>query len=353
MNSLFPQLPVKVTCGFVSLLHKNQCSIAATLVPGRLIFISADDNGGLAITDTLLDAPWGIATGSDYLAVSTRRDITRYANNGRLAQHCPGATYDAYFAPRLAHSTGNCQIHDLWAEGDTLYAVNTRFSVICRFDAAYSFTPVWRPPFITEVMPEDRCHLNGMAWENGRLTYATAFGEFNVNRGWRNHPPCHGILMDCAVNEILTRGLCLPHSQRVIDGQLYLTEMGKGHLLRVDRKSGEVNVLQALPGFARGIAKIGECALVGLSLPRESFTGWDLPVKTSVERCIAGIAAVDLASGQLMGMLEFAGGVEEVSDLQVLRGVRSPGVLDLSRWDGLYPIDTPDAGFWMKQGHNE
>ena len=32
---------------------------------------------------------------------------------------------------------------------------------------AHNFVPLWRPPFISRLAPEDRCHLNGLAMEDG------------------------------------------------------------------------------------------------------------------------------------------------------------------------------------------
>ena len=41
------------------------------------------------------------------------------------------------------------------------------FSCLCKFTLAYNFSPKWKPYFISEILPEDRCHLNGLALENG------------------------------------------------------------------------------------------------------------------------------------------------------------------------------------------
>jgi len=43
-----------------------------------------------------------------------------------------------------------------------LWFVNTRFSCLCTLDGVHSFVPRWRPPFVSALAPEDRCHLNGL-----------------------------------------------------------------------------------------------------------------------------------------------------------------------------------------------
>ena len=42
--------------------------------------------------------------------------------------------------------------------------------------------PRWRPPFITALAAEDRCHLNGLAIVDGRPRYVTALGETDTAR---------------------------------------------------------------------------------------------------------------------------------------------------------------------------
>lgn len=345
------RLRLKITASFVELLASKGISIAVTLVPGRLVLIGTDVQGRPTVDDALLDKPWGLAVADGALVVATRRELHVYADNRRLAPHHPAApgTFDAFYAPRASHVTGDCQVHDVWADASGLYGVNTSFSAICRFDALHSFTPVWKPPFIGALLPEDRCHLNGMAWDGGRLAYATAFGRFDTARGWRAQPPHHGVLMDCANDAILSDGLCLPHSPRVVDGQLYVTEMGAGTLLRVDRAGGRRELVAQLPGMTRGLAAIDGIAIVGLSRTRTSTTGWTLPLAARGAAGMAGLAAVELASGRVLGSAEFPAGIEEVFDLQLLPATRRAGILDLARWDGYIPVDTPDQGVWMKQ----
>ncbi len=61
--------------------------------------------------------------------------------------------------------------------------VNTRFSCLCTLDPDYSFVPRWRPPFVTALAAEDRCHLNGLALVDGRPKYVTALGMTDTPGG--------------------------------------------------------------------------------------------------------------------------------------------------------------------------
>ena len=80
----------------------------------------------------------------------------------------PLGTHDACYVPRRLHVTGDIDIHEMaYDRDDALWVVNTRFSCLCTLDADHSFSPRWRPPFVSALAPEDRCHLNGLAMVGG------------------------------------------------------------------------------------------------------------------------------------------------------------------------------------------
>ena len=77
---------------------------------------------------------------------------------------------------------GTCAHHDIaWAE-DELWICATRFSCLATLNGEHSFVPRWRPPFISDLKAEDRCHLNGMAVIDDRVRYVTALGETNERK---------------------------------------------------------------------------------------------------------------------------------------------------------------------------
>jgi uncharacterized protein (TIGR03032 family) len=47
----------------------------------------------------------------------------------------------------------------------------------------HSFRPLWKPPFISRLAAEDRCHLNGMALKDGHPKWVTAVSQSDVNDG--------------------------------------------------------------------------------------------------------------------------------------------------------------------------
>ena len=187
-----------------------------------------------------------------------------------------------------------------WA-GDELWIVNTRFSCLCTLDPDYSFVPRWRPPFITALAAEDRCHLNGLAvmpGERGALVprYVTALGATDTPGGWRQDKAKGGCLMEVPSGEVLVHGLSMPHSPRWHDGRLWLLESGTGQLVLVDPANGQRQTVTELPGFARGLAFAGPYALVGLSKIRATSAMDGVPLAARRDRLKCGVGVVDLRS---------------------------------------------------------
>jgi uncharacterized protein (TIGR03032 family) len=127
----------------------------------------------------------GLFAKGDRLYMSTRYQIWQMDNllaAGEKRQGC-----DRLYAPKLAHTTGDLNVHDVVIDGaGELLFVNTDFSCLARPSSDYSFAPVWQPPFITQLVAEDRCHLNGLAVREGQPAYMTACSTTNTAAGWRD-----------------------------------------------------------------------------------------------------------------------------------------------------------------------
>ena len=192
--------------------------------------------------------------------IGTRDRIWSLRNAPDIAPRVePAGRHDACFLPRSCHVTGDIGVHEMAWAGDELWVVNTRFSCLCTLDPDYSFVPRWRPPFITALAAEDRCHLNGLAMVDGRPRYVTALGETDTAGGWRADKPQGGCLIDVPSGEIVARGLSMPHSPRWHDGRLWLLESGTGRLVLVDpatgrrRGGGRAARLRPRPGAVRPV----------------------------------------------------------------------------------------------------
>ena len=173
--------------------------------------------------------------------------------------------------------------------GDDLWMAVTRFLCLARVSYDFNFAGL-APWFVTDLVPEDRCHLNGIAVCDGRPRYVTALGTTDAAGAWREKKATGGVLIDIESNEIVLSGLAMPHSPRWHDGRLWLLNSGAGELLRADPRQGQADVVCQLPGYLRGLCFRGPYALVGLSKIREKHIFGGLPVQASAAKsCSAAL----------------------------------------------------------------
>src|SRR5262249_22602994 len=174
--------------------------------------------------------------------------------------------------------TGDIHVHEMAWAGEELWLVNTRFSCLCTLDEGYSFVPHWRPPFITALAGEGRCHLDGLAPAGGRAEYGTALAETDTPPGRRPHHASSRRLIRAPTGPAGARGFAMRHSPRLHQGRVWLLDSGTGRLVTVDPATGEARAVAEQPGYTRGLALHGSYAFVGLSKIRETSTFGGVPI---------------------------------------------------------------------------
>src|SRR5262249_20237559 len=219
------------------------------------------------------------------------------------------------------------QVPGVMGQESELWIVSTRFSCLCTLDPDYSFVPRWRPPFISALAAEDRCHLNGLAVVDGRARFVSALGETDTKDGWRANKPHGGCVIDVPSGEIISRRLSMPHSPRWHDGRLWLLESGTGLLVLVEPTTGRRQRVAELPGFARGLALSGPYAFVGLSKIRKSSAMDGVPLADRRQQLKCGVAVVDVRSGRVVALLEFQTAVEATFDVHLLPALPFPHLI--------------------------
>jgi len=320
------------TDSFVELLQQLGASLlVSTYQANKLLAVRASGQGLSTLVRTF-DKPMGLAVDGSRLAIGTRKEVWFLRDAPDIAPQVePVGRHDACFLPRSSHVTGDIGIHEVAWAGDELWIVSTRFSCLATLSPDYSFVPQWRPPFITALAAEDRCHLNGLAIVDGQPKYVSALGTTDVRDGWRADKPHGGCIIDISSGEFVTRGLSMPHSPRWHDGKLWVLESGRGGVVLVDRATGRRETVLQLPGFTRGWAFAGTYAFVGLSKIRATSAMDGVPLAERREHLRCGIAVVDLRSGCQIAFLEFQTAVEEIFDVQLLPGIRFPEVMGFQK----------------------
>lgn len=340
-----PQIP--------ELLLNLNCSIAiSTYQAGKLIFISPKDEDSLVQLPRTFEKPMGVAEDekSGKLALACKDEVIVFSNSKELAKHYPKSPdkYDALYMPRVTYHTGPLDIHDLSFGNDgSLFAVNTLFSCIIKINSDYNFNPYWTPPFIDKIVSEDRCHLNGMAMEEGVPKYATAFNQGNSFQSWRENITKSGVVFDLESNEVIVGNLAMPHSPRLFGSDLYTLLSATGELIKVDIKTGKYDVVVKLDGFVRGMSLHKDYLFIGLSkLRKKSSTFGKLDFAEKANQ--SGIMVIHLPTGSIAGKITYLTSLDEIYDVHIIPGKIRPNILNTSTPDYKLGLMTPKETFWAK-----
>lgn len=334
MANVEESLAITSSRHFASWLAGTGSSLAfTTYQAGKLFVLGIKPDGTLSIFERTFPRSMGLAVSANgrRVALATEYQIHTF-DNVLPAGTASTDGYDALYAPHAGWVTGDLDAHDVafGSDGRPLF-VNTLFGCIATVSDDHSFKPVWQPPFISRLAPEDRCHLNGFAVEDGRPRFATAVSRSDSADGWRDRRAEGGVLIDVEGGDIILEGLSMPHSPRLYGGRLWLLNSGTGEFGRVDLAAGRFEPIAFCPGYARGLAFVEGHAVVGLSLPRENRTFSGLPLDDNLRardtdpRC--GLAVINLETGDMSAWVRIEGLVRELYDVAAIPGVTRPSVV--------------------------
>ena len=329
-----PSLEYSLSGGLAALLARLKISIAITSYQSNLLYmLGVLPNGGAHLHQSAMVKPMGLASdGRGGLVLAAGYQIIELANVLQTHERI-NETFDACFMPRTIHITGELDAHDIGvaADGRPIF-VNTRFNCLATVSAKHSFKMLWKPSFISSLVSEDRCHLNGLAMADGKPAYVTAVSRSNTIDGWRDRRESGGIVIDVQTDRIICEGLSMPHSPRLHKGELWILNAGSGELgvvvpPKVSSGMGRFQPRVFSPGFLRGLAFHGNLAIVGLSKPRyKRFEGLalDQRLKDADSEPWCGIQIIDLEKQSCVEWLRIDGNITELFDVQVIPGALCP-----------------------------
>lgn len=316
-------------------LAEQRLSLALTTYQtGKLFLLGRGADQKIAVFERTFNRSMGCWASADARTIwmSSQYQMWRFENapaGGALHQG-----YDALYIPRAAYTTGDLDIHDVAVEDSgRVVFVATHFNCLATLSERASFTPLWRPPFVSAWVPEDRCHLNGLAVRDGRVRYVTAVSQSDVADGWRDRRGDGGCVIDLQTGDLVARGLSMPHSPRWYRGKLWVLNSGSGEFGSVDLDQGRFEPLTFCPGYLRGLAFVGDYAVVTLSKPRGDLTFGGLKLDGQLRghgadaQC--GVQVIDLRTGAVAHWLRLEGMVTELYDTVVLPRVARPMALGL------------------------
>ena len=327
-----PAAKYSISGGFVALLNQLNVSVAVTSYQsGRLYLLGRNPKGGLMVNEQYFQKAMGLHYDGKTLYMATLANIYRMENI-LAADQVMDEQFTDCFVPRTAHFTGYLDAHDVGVtkNGDMLF-VNTRYNCIATLSDAHSFKPLWKPEFISSIVSEDRCHLNGMAMQDGEACYVTAVSKSDTVDGWRDRRSDGGIVIDVKKNSIICEGLSMPHSPRVYRDKLWVANSGTGELGWIDQSKKKLNErftpLCFCPGFVRGLTFHGKYAFIGLSKPRyERFEGLalDQKLKDTDSEPWCGVQVIDLETGACVEWFRIDGEIGELYDVEIVPNTVCP-----------------------------
>ncbi|WP_293328985.1 TIGR03032 family protein [Parvibaculum sp.] len=329
-----PKTQISCSRGFSDWMAQNNLSFGFTSYQsGRLYLVGRLPRGRISFHERHFVRAMGVAATPQRLYLANHFQIWRMENI--LPANASVDGFDRNYVPRNAQTTGDLDVHELGVDKNgRIIFVNTKYSCLATPSLTHSFRPIWKPPFISRLAPEDRCHLNGLAMQDGEPRYVTAVCKSDIVTGWRDRRAEGGCIIDVTTDRIVTEKLSMPHSPRLHNGKLWVLNSGRGELCTVDPDTGALEAVAFLPGFLRGLAFAGPYAFVGLSLPRDgSFSGLELDGELARRDAEpwCGVQVVDTRTGDIVQWIRLTGEVRELFDVFVLPGVRNPmatGLMD-------------------------
>ena len=329
-----PQNPFTLTLsnGFSAWMEKRRISLAfTTYTVGKIVLIGPGVGGRFVVNERNFGNAMAMRPTPSGFYLSTQYAVWRFENGLTPGQSLNG--WDRIYMPRSCNVTGNVDIHDLHVDRQgRLLAAVTKYNCLAELDQRGSFSPIWRPSFIDQIVNQDRCHFNGFCLEDGDAAYASIVGPGNIKDGWRDHRADGGQIVDIRTNQIVADGLSMPHTPRLYQDELYLLEAGSGWFGRVDRTSGQFERLVWCPGFLRGLTFYEGHAIVALSKPRNKvFSG--LPLDSELcarnQQAECAIYIISLADNKVKHKISIVGSVEELYDVAILPGTTHPMLVGL------------------------
>jgi uncharacterized protein (TIGR03032 family) len=325
-----PWVNITASGAFAGFLAQHRVSLGLTTYQAGKLFLIGRNGPNLAVFERTFNRSMGLCFHQGTLWMSSLYQLWRFENALRAGNQWQGC--DALYVPRVGYTTGDLDTHDVAvdAEGRPVFIV-TRFCCLATLSERDSFKPLWKPPFISRLTAEDRCHLNGLALDEERKPkFVTACSTTDTKEGWREQRKDGGVIIDVPSGEIVARGFSMPHSPRLHQGKLYVHNSGEGWFGTVSPASGEFQPLTFCPGYLRGMTFVGDYAIVGLSKPRQAtFSGLRLDENLAQRQVEAecGLRVIHLPTGEVRHWLRIEGSVTELYDVVAIPGVVRPAAL--------------------------
>jgi uncharacterized protein (TIGR03032 family) len=330
-------LAVSHSDGFGRWLSDHDLSIAFTTAPeGRIVFAGLAPNGAVSLFERPFDAASALWARGDTLLTATDYQVWRFDNALSEGEVADG--YDRLYVPQAAYTTGDVGAGDLaLARNGAIVFASRLFNCLAVASEAFSFAPLWRPDFISDLVPEDRCHISGLTLVDGAPRVVTVTARVDAAGGWKAAVVGGGAVIDVRTDAVVAEGLSLPAAPRFHRDRLWLLDAGSGWLGYIDPRSRSFERVTFCPGLPRTLALRGDFAVCAVAPDTGLAGAGALPVDDLLSRHAipprCAILIVDTSTGVVAEWLQIDGGAGDIPGLALLPGTRRPAAIGLDGSD--------------------
>ena len=185
INQAAPQFEINCSRQFVaSLIEQNISLCFSTYKSCEIFLLGRNEQKSLSVFARTFERAMGLWSDSKTLLMSNLHHLHRFNNTLGAGQGADG--YDRLYVTGISPINGAIDVHDLAlsSDGKPVF-INSLFSSLATISDTHNFKPLWQPSFISDLQPEDRCDLGGLAMKGGAPAYVTAISKTNVNESWR------------------------------------------------------------------------------------------------------------------------------------------------------------------------
>lgn len=295
-------------------------------------------NTKLSVELCTFKRPTGMYYNNSTLWIGTQFQLSEFKDIGFTKYNGNCTDYDCTFVQRKSYVTGDIDTHDITINSEgKLYFIGTKCNAVCTIsDNGYNIKIHWKPSWISSIVFEDRCHLNGLCSRNGIPRYITSVSTSDIISGWRENRFSGGIVYDIVYEKVLCTDLSMPHSPRWANDRLYLLEAGTGYFgyIDIENKSSEFKKLTFIPGFIRGLSIIkNKYALICSSLDRHETIFQDISLGNQLQlnnaEAKCGIFVVCLDTNKIISHLYFKTEPKELYDVIVIPDKMRPIIVSM------------------------
>lgn len=299
-------------------LDRLKVTLVVTREYEHLIMAVAVVDGQPEVSYLPLPHPSGLAVdrASRTVVVASTRNPNQVYELAPISKTLPRSDIDRpdvsgrpLMPTRSTIHAGATYMHDLAFIGGRLHANSVGQNAIVDLPSDGGGSPVWWPRCIERAGRPDFgrnwIQLNSIAaGPDLESSYFTASTEAMSARrpGHRNFPvDRRGVIFSGASREPCVRGLTRPHSARLHRRRLWVDDSGYGQLCV--RRGADLDTVCELPGWTRGLCFRSDVAFVGTSRVIPRFRQYAPGLNVERSRC--ALHAVDVASGRVLGSLDW------------------------------------------------